>query len=228
MIYNDGQVHTDFYDKEVDKIEIAKQFSEGDIQLQDCLLKLWEKGIKTLACCRGHGDTSIAYISLVFDENSSDLIYNICDYMYFSEEPVELDFSNHKDYDSVSIDMPSERSKHQWLDFISKCANNQNYDFSFSTAIPTTAMELLAFANREGLSCRYSVNKDEMMFGYCQPGVLQVFGDNALQLDDIIDDIKTKGELPLAPISCNENSIGKFLNLISSKTAMEEKLGKKF
>lgn len=34
MSYNDGKVHTDFYDYDaIDKESIAKQFSEGDIQL---------------------------------------------------------------------------------------------------------------------------------------------------------------------------------------------------
>ena len=44
--------------------EYAELFAEGNEQLKNILLKLWERGIDTYACCAGHGEPRWPYIFL--------------------------------------------------------------------------------------------------------------------------------------------------------------------
>ena len=55
--YNDGNVHIDFFDKSKEELDgIADEFSEGNTNLKNTLLTLWNSGIQTMACCVGHED----------------------------------------------------------------------------------------------------------------------------------------------------------------------------
>ena len=83
MVYNDGNVHIDFYDKNSNKEEIAEQFSEGDPELKKVLLELWKNNIKTVACCRGHNDKEmIEYVDLgIAMGNAIDKVKNAANYV---------------------------------------------------------------------------------------------------------------------------------------------------
>lgn len=58
-----------------EKNEYAETFSEGSTELKKLLLKMWDNGIKTYACCKGHIDklpsgilcSSFPYISFSID-----------------------------------------------------------------------------------------------------------------------------------------------------------------
>lgn len=233
MSYNDGEVHTDFYDYDaIDKESIAKQFSEGDIQLQNCLIKLWDKGIKTVACCRGHDEKQSAYISLMFDIRSEQLIDDICNYMYCQEntDEIELDFFFDNGNNTFAIYMKNELVKQKCLDFISNSINNVdnvNFNYKPQTKIPMIAEGLLSFAKRINLSCRYVVTKDEMVFDYHQSDTINLWTGNFLQLEDIIDNIKYDGNLPLWPISCDEKSVEDFLSFVNPQKNNDIDSGKK-
>lgn len=55
--YNDGNVHMNFFDKSKDElVNIADEFSEGNLNLKNTLLTLWSSNIQTIACCIGHED----------------------------------------------------------------------------------------------------------------------------------------------------------------------------
>lgn len=226
MNYNDGKIHTEFYNEDVDRKEIAKQFSEGDEQLEKCLLELWNNGIQTTACCRGHDTDEYIYrpyIMLKFDHNIYGLIDNLYNYMVLPEnrDSIGLDFGY--DYKNgrfnFSITMDSEQSKQQCLNFISRCLNNhKSDDLPTLGNIASVANDLLVFACINNLDCRFTVASDkDMNFYYTHPGIRPIFGDSDLHLDNIIDDIKDNHSLPPVPISCNENSIKQFLDLINQK-----------
>jgi len=71
MNYNDGKVHTDFFDKPKEELDlIAKEFSEGNENLEELLKTLWSKKIKTSACCIGHKKSK----SLFLNENTGEII----------------------------------------------------------------------------------------------------------------------------------------------------------
>lgn len=232
MNYNDGKIHTEFYNEDVDRKEIAKQFSEGDEQLEKCLLELWDNGIQTTACCRGH-DTNEhkcqPYISLKFNHGIHGLIDNLYNYICLPENrhSIELDFLYNSKNDSFnfSITMDNEQSKQRCLSFISRYLNNHKIDdLSNLGSIASGAKDLLVFACLNNLDCRFGVTNDkDMQFCYTTPGHMPIFDANALQLDDIIDDIKANHNLPLAPISCNENSIKQFLDFIHPKEVNNSK-----
>jgi len=217
MTYNDGYEHIDFYDKKEDYNDIAEQFSEGDTKLKDCLLELWSNNIKTAACCKGH-DNSSAYISFIIDENSFDLIRATTEYLYLQNGKIELDFINSKkDYNTFIVYMIGEEDKNNYFKFINNYLNNKiNINIS-NNKIFTYANYLLHFAKKAGLDCRYTVQKDEMMIGYCFPGVLQIFDNDAKSLDELMSTIET-GSIPLTPMFCDENSIERFINVLYPNT----------
>lgn len=214
MSYNDGQVHLDFYDKEVDIEKIAKEFSEGDPLLCNSLLELWKNGIKTSACCRGHNENATAYISLVINDNSQKLIQAISEYLYLQDDKMELDFINHRDgYDTFTVGMADEKTKNEFLTFLCNFLKEKK-GIEDSNTVLKYANYLLLFAKKMGLSCRYAVEKNEMMFSYSYPGTIQLFDENAPRLDDLIESIRETGNLPLMPIRCDEKSLEQFINII--------------
>ena len=54
--FNDGKCHTLDEIKDIESKTAAKQFAEGDENLEKVLLTLWEMGIETSACCKGLND----------------------------------------------------------------------------------------------------------------------------------------------------------------------------
>lgn len=65
-----------------DKEYYATEFSEDSVQLKNLLLKMWDSGINTYACCAGHKKTkfrnrSIAYIFFDFRTISMKTIENM-------------------------------------------------------------------------------------------------------------------------------------------------------
>ncbi|MBE6149269.1 MAG: hypothetical protein E7170_00925 [Firmicutes bacterium] len=210
--YNDGRVHMEIYENDVDKKEIAKQFSEGDSKLYESLLQLWEKGIKTTSCCKGH-ENSPAYIGIVVDANSIEFIENICDYVETHDSKIGVNFSPRNDYDDFSIDLMDENTKNSFLEKIPYFINQKNNDKK--TTIATYAIFLLNFARSTGFSFRLAADKNNIMFAFSEPGTIQVFNEqNAIPLEQILPMIKQNGNIPLVPFSCNNESMKEFLNII--------------
>jgi hypothetical protein len=57
-----------------------------------------------------------------------------------------------------------------------------------------------------------------MMFGFFHPGSIQIFNENSLFLEDIINSIKVTGSMPLVPFNCSEKSLQEFINIIYPDT----------
>ena len=82
MGYGDRHLYTDFYGRNDEYNDIAKQFSEDDPSLQSALVDLWNHNIRTVSCCKGHPDRGLApYISFILDNNSIDLIQASYDFL---------------------------------------------------------------------------------------------------------------------------------------------------
>ena len=221
MSYNDGQVHTEFYNKSVDIEKIANDFSEGDYKLQSILLALWENGIMTIACCKGHDDGRPAYISFVINEKSKKLIQSTSEYLYLQDGKIELDFGfNGKDYDTFTVYMGDEKVKEEYLNFINSLLSQRIEHDKFNNNIPEYGRYLLKFARTTGMHCRFNVGKDEMMLGFSRPGTLQIFDKDSPLLDNIIQSIKETGNIPLVPLKCSEKSLREFINIIYPNTFM--------
>jgi len=76
MNYNNGS--TTNFDKIEDYIKAAKEFSEGDKELEKLLLYCFSNRIKTVACCKGHKEKeTLPYISLSYNENNKEIIYEM-------------------------------------------------------------------------------------------------------------------------------------------------------
>ncbi len=56
-----------------DKEKYAKVFSEGDIYLEKLLLEVWNQGIHTIGCCRGHNEKK-SYIAFDLNVNIDKVI----------------------------------------------------------------------------------------------------------------------------------------------------------
>ena len=219
MSYNDGKVHTDFYDKQVDIKQIADDFSEGDHNLKSVLLLLWENGIMTDACCRGHDDGRPPYISFIINEKSKKLIQATSKYLYLQDGKIELDFSFYgKDYDTFIVYMGDEKSKEDFLNFVNRLLSKKAEHETFTSNIPKYGEYLLKFARMLGVHCRFSVERDNMMLGFTKPGTAQFFNENCPSLDDMLQSIKETGNLPLVPFQCSEKSLQEFINIFYPNT----------
>ena len=76
---NDGKCHTIDEIKNSGMAKSAKEFSEGDKNLESILLNLWEMGIETVACCIGRNEENhpeddsifkIPYLTIKIDEQN--------------------------------------------------------------------------------------------------------------------------------------------------------------
>lgn len=213
--YNDGMVHVDFYDQKDKFSEMADSFSEGDPLLRDCLLDMWENGIKTEACCKGHDD-SYAYISIIIDDNSQALIDATGDYLNLQNGQMQLCFQSTvtKDYDSFIVRLCKESDKIEYLRFIQNFLSQKQMDYECNNHISEYADCLLKFSRRFFVECSFYVEVDEMCFGFCRPGSILYFGENILPLSDFIDKIKETGDIPLIPLSCDEKSLKEFVSFL--------------
>ena len=222
MSYNDGKVHTEFYDKKVNIEKIADDFSEGDSKLKSILLALWKNNIKTNACCKGHNDGRPAYISFIINENVKKIIQATSEYLYLQDSKIKLTFvcSSSKEYDTFTVYMNDEKGKENYLNLINNLLSQRNENKEINNNIPEYGYHLLKFARTVGLNCMFIVKKDKMMFGYNRPETLQIFDENSPLLEDIIQSIKETGNIPLVPINCSEKSLQEFINIIYPNTFM--------
>lgn len=219
MSYNDGFVHDDFYDQDVDRGEIAKEFSEGDPLLESTLLELWDNNIKTSSCCRGHDD-STAYITFIMNDDSKKLIQATCEYLYLQDGKFEINFvsDSSKDYDEFCADMGSEQDKESYLTFLHQAINYDGSIKGVGENIPIYADNLLKFARSKDLDCRYVINKNGMAFGYTTHRGLMLFTDDMPNLSDMNSSIRETGQLQLRPISCDGQSLEEFINIVYPDT----------
>ena len=217
MVYNDGKVHIDFYDKNSNYEEIAEQFSEGDPQLKRVLLELWKNNIRTVACCRGHSDKEIPYITLIIDNNSRKLIKETSKYLYTQVDGMGLDFVHYDDeeYDTVTINMVSQKDKNEYFNFLH---NYLNFCYEInepSNDIMTYADYLLKFARESGLNCRYFVDEAKMLFAFKPKKYWTYFDeDKAPLLKDKLVLISETKTFPLATMKCDSRSLEQFINLL--------------
>lgn len=78
----------------------AKEFSEGDIELEKLLLFLWKHEIETIACCAGHSDAereSYPYIAIKIKEEYIDELLKFVDNAYTPD--IMISFTSY-DYDT--------------------------------------------------------------------------------------------------------------------------------
>ena len=61
---------------EKERKKFAKQYSEGLEELEQLLNNLWNLGIDTLGCCRGHND-KLPYIGIVVNDYSINIINHL-------------------------------------------------------------------------------------------------------------------------------------------------------
>lgn len=57
-------------------VSLAKEYSEGSKQLEECLLELWNNNFETIGCCKGHTDKippTKAYIGFKFNNNDTNI-----------------------------------------------------------------------------------------------------------------------------------------------------------
>lgn len=72
----------------------AEEFAEGSEKLKSLLLKMWAKGIATLACCAGHKDKNYeAYISFKVDNLDEEFLTKLLSGIMESYRKQQINFS---------------------------------------------------------------------------------------------------------------------------------------
>ena len=86
---------------DLEKIEKAELFSEGNELLKNLLLKMWDRGIETYACCSGHEGKSDPYIFFSINNflNSNFNLFALKVIRFCKKNNYDLSFSNDFLYD---------------------------------------------------------------------------------------------------------------------------------
>ncbi|MDD2518585.1 MAG: hypothetical protein PHG18_01700 [Bacilli bacterium] len=84
----------------------AKVFSEGSIELEALLLKLWNNNIETFMCCTGHEMDDAAYIMMYLPTTNKELMYTIINSVY-NEDQTYITVGKEHDREEILIDIKS-------------------------------------------------------------------------------------------------------------------------
>ena len=159
MNYNNGSSDMRFFDSasEEELQERAKDYSEGNSDLELTLLNLWNHRIKTKGCCIGHNDNSKGYLSFMLNDKNS--------YKYLNEV-----FRLHQRLDVKDIEfMIDEECATMYYDrrigsaVLYSLRRISEMDFSKKNEDPKElefVKKIVDFCNRLGLRCNFIVLKD--------------------------------------------------------------------
>ena len=215
MKYNNGYSQDNFYNAQIDELlERAKEYSEGNRDLELTLLNLWKQGIKTIGCCIGHAEDDpkytdgIGYLAFRLDNQNSfkylDMIYK----MY--EEQKKRDITMIIDESSESIHFPYKyrNTIFNSLKELSKTEfSNYNKETKVNQIIP-----IMNFSKNLNMSLEY-VMKDNKIY-------VAIYNETEEQLKDVensimpIDDC-SEIKFPFI-VECNQENIKKINVLINN------------
>lgn len=123
-----------FEDIKKNKEKYAKEFSEGNSDLESCLLKLWNNDICTVGCCIGHGISS-PYIAFELNYNV-DSIKKILNNII--KENIRLNFTCNEFNKTIgikSIDSNDFSVFKKIYAAIDKDINSDNYDLEINKCL---------------------------------------------------------------------------------------------
>lgn len=130
-----------------------------------------------------------------------------------------LFFNHENNYDICHIDMGTQQDKNKFLNFLNSCLHCLNkYKFLLYTYdvddINRYASLLLNIARRNNLSCKYSIDKEEMILLFSPYNVVITL-DNNLNipyLADFVENMKQPSFPSYCPLICDKQSLEQFIN----------------
>lgn len=237
MNYNNGKVYHP-NDKSIDEqYKMARDFSEGNPILEQLLLSLWKRGIRTIACCNGHDKDRFAYLSLEVD-NNYPFVNKVMNFIEQNRDayPVHLnftlyDFSNETQQNPqhliMIIDMP-EASKNHIFKKLDEMANTNTIS-SKTNDIVIRSFYLSSYAREQGLNFCYSVDMktQKMMLGFVEPNCAIFYREKLPDLRECIEQIKSTNQLLLTSFKCNSESVDEFLSIVYGSIYKSDENNKK-
>ena len=209
-------IKQDFYNQKEEVLQqLANEFSEGNIYLENTLLNLWKNDIKTQGCCNGHNDKeSFPYINILIDNSNLYKINNIIKYFMEYNEEINITFCQNTNNLWVTINMKEdieEEKKNQIFKIIGQLANKEDEQIDDTL----TNMILLAKVIKENnLTMKYNIDKEENTIAITKP--FQLFnneGQDIPYLKDALIALKENAKLSLGIYKCNEEDIKEFVHL---------------
>ena len=148
------------FDNKEDLTEFANEFSEGDNLLKETLLNLWNNNIRTNSCCMGH-ETNLysipAYVSIVLDQNSTSLLYEIYSKLYPKYKAVTFGLYNNNQ-NAFTLHM-RENTKEDTLNIINQSIGKNN---EIDIPVLKNAIYILEYANKLSLKLHIDINVDKV------------------------------------------------------------------
>lgn len=209
MAYNDGKIHNDFYEDSENLEKIALEFSEGNPLLASTLLTLWKNGIKTHGCCNGHENNPTSYLSIEIDNNSRNIINNMCENLSgFDGVVVHFNYFVKENVDIFSIDMPVS-IRDEVLTFLSNNINMTLNDEQNNRVLYSKF--LMDIAHKKSIDLQYIVaSNGEQAFSFGPPA----FIDDFPSVDEAIESLKQENSFELSTYLCTDESLEEFIGLI--------------
>ena len=119
----------------IKKYLMAKNFSEGNKDLEHLLWQCWKNGINTISCCAGHPETmekSIAYIVVELNENSELFLENaISAIMEKNITGIQIDFGiSSKVNPTISFYAMDENQKDLLFNLLSSSIGSKKQEYN--------------------------------------------------------------------------------------------------
>ncbi len=182
MNYNDGSSDIKFFGKaSLEELkERAKDYSEGNEDLEKTLLILWDKQIRTKACCVGHDDESYGYFCFLLDNDESfKYLKNIYQWLRMGErEEIKLSIENK----SASLYFPRQYSNFVFSSLKELCNKEDELSEEFDSLL-----DIMNTCDTMNLISRFELsNKDVHIFVYNHFDCIIKLDDNvSYSIDDI-------------------------------------------
>lgn len=225
MNYNDRNIHNNFYDEPIENLQVrARDYSEGNKDLEVTLLNLWKQGVPTTSCCIGHekkednDESGIGFLIFKLDNPKSTEFLNLL-YIIFEKIKVEgiyLDISPNY----ISVNFPRE-----YGDLIFKMLNKlsekdlskKNEELEINPIL-----EVIETANKNELFYNCSIEE-----GKIQISLYDYIKDNYSEIPKISLEECSELKLPIV-LECTYQNIDKLSELVTKyNNKPPEELSKK-
>lgn len=202
------------FDNKEDLTMFANEFSEGDNQLKETLLNLWNNNIRTDSCCRGH-ETDIysipAYVGIVIDQNSKNLIFELYNKIYPKYKDVEFGIHNGS-HDSFFIHMRDDTKK-DTLNIINQSIGIRTED---KEQVIDNALYILEYANKLSLKLSIIITNDKIYLEF-KSLTDETWNIEYSSIDESIELLSDLSNISHLFIMCNPNELDRVVDILSKK-----------
>ena len=200
-----------------DMTEFATIFSEGDNLLKEALLNLWNNNIMTFSCCKGHETKEYyipAYLSIVIDEYSIDLIKNLYSKLYPEKKDINFVIGNINEnkFDAFTIYMRN-NTKEYILNLINQYVGIESNE---NNKVIENSLFMLEYAKKMSYKYEIEITKSNTFIQFRSQNDNSDYIDFK-PLDECITSLNNIDDISHLFIECNEDELDIIIDILRGK-----------